>query len=114
MQRKTWTIHAGDVSGGTFRENLIGCHVTENAAGTAYEFTEPNINNVLSTTSGTKFPTGAFNFPEFTYNGPTWQISVSSLSPNEVQGSWLATMDGSEGIIPERGNWTAQARSGAE
>ncbi len=113
MPGKTWTIYAGDVSGGSFRENLIGCCVTENAAGTAYEFTEPNINNVLSTVTGSAFPTGAFNFPEFTYHGLTWQISVTSLSPNEVQGSWLAGIDRSEGILPEPGNWTAQAGSGA-
>ena len=113
MPGKTWTIYANDVSGGSLRENLIGCHLTENAAGNAYEFTEPNINKVLSTTAGSGRPTGAFTFPDFIYNGPTWQIRVGSLSANEARGSWLATKDNSEGIVPEPGSWTAQAGSAA-
>jgi hypothetical protein len=35
MQSKKWTIHHKDVSGAAARKELVGCHIAENAAGTA-------------------------------------------------------------------------------
>jgi hypothetical protein len=112
MPTNIWTINRGDVNGGALGSNLVGCHINENTAGTAYQFTEPNITNVLSTSS-TPLPTGAFDFPTFVYSGPTWAIHVSSLSTNQISGSWIATTYQLEGTSEESGDWTAQAGSGA-
>jgi hypothetical protein len=113
MPRSIWTIRPGGVTGGNFGMDLLGCHITENAGGTAYEFTEPNINNVLATTPGSTLPTGGFHFPEFTYNGPTWSIQVNSLTTNQAQGTWEAIAGQIEGTRAAIGDWIAQAGSGA-
>ena len=113
-----WTLHANGISGGSNGQDLVGCHINQNAAGTAYQFTAPNITNVLSTTTGTTLPTAPFDFPEFTYDGDTWNIHVSTLTAgsgsNQAQGSWAS--DDSNDIKetgPQSGEWTAQAGSTA-
>lgn len=111
-----WTIHANGLTGGNDKSNLVGCHINTNASGTAYEFTQPNINNVLSTTSGTSLPTPPFRFPSFSYAGYTWTIDVNSLTAgagnNEAQGNWS---DNNPSISDdETGTWTAQAGTTAD
>src|SRR5258705_668148 len=106
-----WTIHANGLTGGNDKSDLVGCHINQNAGGTAYQFTAPNINTVLATTAGTSLPTAPFSFPQFTYEGQTWDISVTTLtggaSNNEAQGSWS---NGDASITAEQdGTWTAQA-----
>jgi len=118
MPTNIWTLHANGISGGSNGQDLVGCHINQNAAGTAYQFTAPNITNVLSTTTGTTLPTAPFDFPEFTYDNDTWNISVSTLSggaaSNQAQGSWHS--DDAHDIKetgPQSGEWTAQAGSTA-
>ena len=108
-----WTISANDVSGGSNGSLLIGCHITENAAGTAYEFTQPNINNVLSTTPGSTLPSVPFSFPSFTYDGFTWTIGVTSLSGADVDGTWAtAATPEIENVPAQSGDYTAQTGGG--
>lgn len=108
-----WTIHSGDVTGGKDKSDLVGCHINTNAAGTAYQFTDRNINTVLSTTSGSSLPTPPFTFPSFSKNGYNWAISVSSLtggaSGNQAEGTW--SNDDPQIAAEEDGTWTAQAGS---
>ena len=109
-----WTIHANGLSGGDNKSDLVGCHINQNADGTAYQFTAPNINTVLSTTTGT-LPTPPFSFPQFTYDGNTWTIAVSTLSggesSNKAEGTWNTAATGIEETGPQSGEWTAQAGS---
>lgn len=111
-----WTIHAGDVTGGSSKTNLVGCHITVNDAGTAYEFTDNNINEVLSTTSGTSLPTPPFTFPSFGLDEYTWTIVVNTLtggaSGNQAEGTW--SNNAPTIIAGEDGTYTAQAGSGTE
>ena len=114
MPTNIWTLHANGISGGSNGQDLVGCHINQNAAGTAYQFTAPNVTNVLSTTTGTTLPTAPFDFPEFTYAGDTWNISVSTLSggavSNQAQGSWDSDDENKiKETGPESGEWTAQA-----
>jgi hypothetical protein len=106
-----WTINTGDVAGGKDGSDLVGCHITINAGGTAYQFTEPNINNVLSTTTGNSLPTPPFDFPAFSYDGFTWNIHVGSLS-GSFSGTWRN--DDPTPTADETGTWTAQAGAGAD
>ncbi|MFN2531677.1 MAG: hypothetical protein ABR555_10295 [Pyrinomonadaceae bacterium] len=110
-----WTIHSNGLTGGNDKSDLVGCHVNVDGTGTHYQFTEPNINNVLSTTTGTSLPTPTFNFPSFSYQGHTWEISVTTLtggaSNNQAQGNW--NNDDPEITGEQDGTWTAQAGSTA-
>ena len=117
MPNSVWTIHANglDPNSGQNRVYLIGCHITTNSADppTAYEFTLPNITEVLSTTTGYTLPTGEFDFPEFgLWDGNMWNIHVKTLNDpgGQAEGKWHTTStDGTD----EDGNWTAQAGTGA-
>ncbi|HSE33812.1 MAG TPA: hypothetical protein VLA93_19735 [Pyrinomonadaceae bacterium] len=105
----TWTIHSGDVTGGSHKDKLVGCHITTNTANTAYEFTDNNINTVLATTTGTSLPTPPFTFPSFSLGGQNFTIEVTTLtggnSSNQAQGNWSIPSPTAE---PD-GTWTAQA-----
>jgi len=108
-----WTIRASGVTGGSTKSDLVGCHITTNSAGTAYEFTDNNINTVLATTTGTSLPTPPFTFPSFGLDGYTWTIVVNTLTGgaggNQAQGTW--SNDASSIAGAEGGNYTAQAGS---
>jgi hypothetical protein len=113
-----WTIHANDVSGGSNGQDLVGCHINQNTAGTAYQFTAPNINTILATTLGSTLPSVPFSFPQFGYDGNTWNVSVSTLtggnSNNKAEGTWATLGDrGIKETGPQSGEWTAQAGSTA-
>ena len=111
-----WTIHAGDVTGGGTKNDLVGCHITTNDDDTAYEFTDNNINEVLSTTPGTSLPTPPFTFPSFDLDGYTWTITVNTLTGgaggNHAEGDW--ENNATSISAAEEGTWTAQAGGGAE
>jgi hypothetical protein len=109
MPNNIWTINNGDVTGGKDGSDLVGCHIVQTA--TAYEFTEPNINNVLSTTPGSTLPTPPFDFPAFSYEGYTWNIHVGALS-----GGFSGTWSNTDPTITadETGTWTAQAGAGVD
>ncbi|HJX91878.1 MAG TPA: hypothetical protein VJ372_15365 [Pyrinomonadaceae bacterium] len=108
-----WTIHHGDVTGGSHKSDLHGCHITTNAAGTAYEFTDNNINTVLATTTGTTLPTVPFTFPSFGLDSLNWTIEVTTLTGgaggNQAGGNW--SNDAPSITADETGTWTAQAGS---
>jgi hypothetical protein len=83
-----WTLNASGINGGSNGKLLAGCHIILNAAGTAYEFTAPNISHILST-AGPPLPTPAFTFPEFEYKGFEWIIEVISLPVGATgSGAW--------------------------
>jgi hypothetical protein len=111
-----WTIRANGVTGGSTKTDLVGCHITTNDAGTAYEFTNNNINTVLATTPGTSLPTPPFTFPSFGLDGYTWTIVVNTLTGgaggNQAQGTW--SNDAPSIAAAEEGNYTAQAGSTVE
>jgi len=111
-----WTINAGDVTGGSTKTDLVGCHITTNDDGTAYEFTDNNINTVLATTPGTSLPTTPFTFPAFGLAGYTWTIIVNTLTGgaggNQAEGTWSNNAPGISAA--EEGTYTAQAGGGAE
>jgi hypothetical protein len=90
---------------------LAGCHITTNAAGTAYEFTEPNINNVLAT-AGPPLPTVPFSFPQFHFHEVDWTVTVNTLpmGANESgSGTWSTPGNGPDDTInPQNGDFTAQ------
>jgi hypothetical protein len=114
MPTNVWTIHASGITGGSQGQDLVGCHINQNAAGTAYQFTAPNITNILSTTTGTTLPTAPFSFPRFTYDGNTWDIYVSTLnggaSSNQAEGNWDTNAENNtKETDPQSGEWTAQA-----
>src|SRR4051812_5923515 len=102
-----WTLHANGLTGGNSKSNLVGCHINQNAAGTAYQLTAPNINTILATTGGTTLPTAPFSFPGFSFQNYTWGISVSTLTGgpggNQAQGSW--TNDAAGIAAGEGGDW---------
>jgi len=108
-----WTIHNVTGPSGSHKSDLQGCHITTNAGGTAYEFTDNNISTILSTTPGTTLPTPPFTFPNFGLHSLDWTIEVTTLTGgpggNEAQGSWsnnAPSISAGEG-----GEWTAQAGS---
>lgn len=110
-----WTLNASGITpaGSAGRTDLAGCHITENDTGTAYEFTEPNINNVLSTTTGSSLPTVPFDFPEFTYDGLQWNIRVTTLPAGaNGSGTWSTPGDEVKETAPQSGDFTAQAGAG--
>jgi hypothetical protein len=111
-----WTIRASGVSGGNTKSDLVGCHITTNDAGTAYEFTNNNITDILATTPGTSLPTPPFTFPSFGLDGYTWTIAVNTLTGgaggNQAEGTW--SNDAPSIAAAEEGNYTAQAGSTVE
>ena len=97
-----WTLNASGISGGSEGQLLAGCHIIVNAAGTAYEFTAPNISDVLASTTGNVLPMPPFTFPTFTYKGLVWSIEVLSLPVGApATGTWSTSA--------ESGNFVAQA-----
>jgi len=118
MPTNVWTLHANGISGGSNGQDLVGCHITKNSAGTAYEFTAPNINTILSVTQTTTLPTAPFTFPQFGYDDNTWNIAVTTLdggpSSNQAEGTWGTLGKPSiKETGPQSGEWTAQAGSTA-
>src|SRR5688500_4238690 len=111
-----WTINATGVTGGSTKTDLVGCHITTNDDGTAYEFTDNNINTVLATTSGTSLPTTPFTFPSFGLDGYTWTITVNTLTGGDVRTHAERTRSSNApGITAdEEVTHTAQAGGGAE
>lgn len=114
-----WTIHHHEVHGDKDKTDLVGCHIKLNPAGTAYQFTEPNINNVLSTTiesSPPTPPTPPFDFPHFHFGNPLskWHIHVSTLTGGKHHDKAEGTWENTDPTIinDETGTWTAQAGSG--
>jgi hypothetical protein len=110
-----WTIHTHKLKGGPDKTDLVGCHIIE--TDTAYQFTGPDPDDVLSTTTGSK-PTPPFPFPVFSFEGSPlveWNIAVSTLtgghSGNEAKGDWTNN-DSPTG--DESGTWTAQAGAGVD
>src|ERR1700752_851839 len=102
-----WTIHS--TAGGKDNSDLQGCHIQVN--GNTYQFTQPNIQSVLSTTTETTLPTPPFAFPAFQFGAYTWTIIVTTLTGghgnNKAEGTWTNT-DPSI-TADESGTWTAQA-----
>jgi hypothetical protein len=108
-----WTIHNVTGPSGSHKGDLQGCHITTNAAGTAYEFTDNNINTVLATTTGTTLPTVPFTFPSFGLDSLNWTIEVTTFTGgaggNQAGGNW--SNDAPSITAGEDGTWTAQAGS---
>jgi hypothetical protein len=104
-----WNLNP--VTGEANKTLIAGCHITVNAAGTAYQFTEPNPANILSTTTGTSLPTPTFSFPVFTYKGFQWTITVTSLPTNaNGAGTWYtAATPEIKATGAQNGDLTAQA-----
>jgi hypothetical protein len=113
-----WTIHDHKLRGGQDKSELLGCHIIKNDEGTAYQFTEPNPQNVLSTTTGNSLPTPPFAFPTFSFGDPEydWDITVTTLTAgkhgNEAKGNW--SNDDPSPDDDESGTWTAQAGAGMD
>jgi hypothetical protein len=109
-----WTLHRADITGDSDGEKLHGCHIRKNDAGTAYEFTEPNINKVLSTTRP-PLPQGAFTFPSFDYKDVKgWVIGVIAplISGVTAIGTWNTPGVKPGNTQPQSGDFTAQSGSG--
>ena len=111
-----WTINASGVQGGSNKSELVGCHISQNAGGTAYQFEAPN-GTVVSTTTGTSLPTPPFQFPMFNSSlaGQTalnWYITVETVtggpSQNQAGGKWSNTAFESPTADPTD-TWVAQA-----
>jgi len=84
MPTNVWTLHANGISGGSNGQDLVGCHITKNSAGTAYEFTAPNINTILSVTQTTTLPTAPFTFPQFGYDDKVDWVSTGGGASLEL------------------------------
>jgi hypothetical protein len=113
MAKNVWTISANDLKGGNLGSQLLGCHVTENLEGNGYEFTQPDIKQVLGTTAGNALPAGSFAFSGFSYRGANWIIAVFLLDRKQITGVWGGSPQ-KEGTDDESGTWTAQAGSGED
>ena len=109
--RPVWTLTA---SGGSDASKLTGCHITMNAAGTAYLFTEPNINHVKATAGPPLPSSGTLTFT-FNHAGiADWTVTARlPLTPHvSFSGRW--NRPGFEDPSPEEtpaqsGTYTAQA-----
>ena len=109
MPSPVWTLNASNIGGGSDGQDLAGCHITTNAAGTAYEFTKPNISEVLAT-YGPPLPTTSFTFPAFDYKDlKNWSISVTLplTAGSNGSGSWSIPSQKRTGA--QNGTFTAQA-----
>ena len=97
-----WTLTASGISGGSEGQKLAGCHIIVNNAGNAYEFTAPNISEVLASTTGNVLPLPPFTFPPFIYRGLEWTIGILKLPIGApATGTWSTSA--------ESGNFVAQA-----
>ena len=103
MDHKRWQR-----PGRTRRTKLVGCHITQN--GNVYQFTKPNINDVLSTVTISP-PTGAFNFPQFNYKDVNnWGITSNPLVPGQnALGSWVVPANPMKRTGQQGGTYTATA-----
>jgi hypothetical protein len=114
MPSPIWTLNASDITPANSYGNakLAGCHITTNAAGTAYEFTEPNINNVKATV-GPPLPTAPFTFPQFHFHDVDWTITVSSITTGANgtgSGTWSTPGTQLDDTVnPQNGDFTAQS-----
>jgi hypothetical protein len=83
-----WTISA---SGGSNASKLAGWHITTNAAGTAYELTEGNVNNIKDTVGPPLPNSGTLTF-NFTKEVPGWTLSAPlPLTPGvNFSGGWTS------------------------
>jgi hypothetical protein len=107
-----WTLHARGITPASSyaHAKLAGCHITTNSAGTAYEFTEPNINNVKAT-AGPPLPSVPFSFPEFHYHEVDWNVTVYTLETLAVTGTWSTPGNAQvpdDTVNPQNGDFTAQ------
>jgi|ERR1043165_7592312 hypothetical protein len=99
-----WTLNASGITpAGLNGSDLAGCHITTNSTNTAYEFTEPNITKVKSTTTGSSLPSLPFTFPTFTYDGLLWTITVTSMTTG-TGGSAAGTWNNPTGPVAEEGD----------
>lgn len=109
-----WTIN-NVLGGSSTRTDLVGCHIKENDAGTAYELTDQNVNVVLATTSGGSLPTPPFSFQNFGLDGYTWTVNVNTLtggpSGNRAEGTWF---NDAPNPTNAEGTYTAQAGAGLD
>lgn len=97
-----WTINSA--TGGHGKRHLVGCHIQQTDTG--FNFTKPNISEILASTTGSSLPT----FNDVSYKGYTWTITATSLTPN---GPGSGTWENDPHIADsEDGDWTAQAGSG--
>ena len=108
-----WTLNANSIQGGPNGQLLVGCHITENQSQTAYEFTEPNINKILSFTPEGSLPPVPFTFPSFDHKGFNWTITVTSLGVGAtITGTWNTAATPPDGMVdptpPQSGDYTAQ------
>jgi len=107
-----WTIKKSeDVTGGKDKADLVGCSISLNDAGTAYEFLSPT-NSVLATSSGPPLPTPSFTFPlSQVYDQYQWTITVDTFTGGDknkdAKGTWTNTDPSLAN--EESGDWTAQA-----
>ena len=108
-----WTITPEGIGGGSHGKLLVGCHIVLNAAQNAYEFTKPNINDVLTISSGTLLPV---TFPVFSYKGFDWVVTLSTAQVGgTATGTWsIPVTEGSEAFTPDSGDYVAQTGLGAE
>jgi hypothetical protein len=114
-----WTLNAGGITpSGQPGSDLAGCHIKFNSG--TYEFTKPNINDILATyTPPTPAPT-SFTFPDFIYKDERWSISVNLPLTSGVNGSGGWQMLGNKQAFAQhihmptgpQGEYTAQAGSG--
>ena len=104
-----WTINA---SGGSNASKLAGWHITTNAAGTAYELTEANVNNVKDTV-GPPLPTSGtltFNFTRDGVSGWTITAPLPLTQGVNFNGSWTSPFIPEVEATPaQSGTFTAQA-----
>lgn len=101
-----WNISGA--TGGSNGTHLNGCHITvvTDASGTHYQFTKPNINEILATTPGLSLPTPPFNFPQFRYKEVDWVVMVQTLGANGG-GTWSTPSRKRTGS--QNGDYTAQS-----
>jgi hypothetical protein len=104
-----WTISA---SGGSNSSKLAGWHIKTNAAGTAYQLTEANVNNVKDTV-GPPLPTSGTLTFSFTKDGVSgWTITATlPLTPNaNFNGNWTSPpIPELKGTPSQSGTYTATA-----
>jgi hypothetical protein len=110
-----WTIHNGDVTGGSTKNDLHGCHIKINDSNTAYEFTKSNDVLATSTDNGT-LPAVPFEFKDFGLADYTWTVTVTTLtggaSGNQAQGTW--NNNAPNPADAQEGTFIAQAGSGID
>ena len=112
-----WTLNAANLSGGSDRVKLAGCHIVQYT--NYYQFTTPDW-DVKSTSSGPPRPTTGFTFPTFSHRDITgWTITMPAPPTDPTQnwnaGSWSfpnQPLVEETPISGQSGEFTAQAGSG--